>query len=187
MDSDEHGTDEAAGADPAIPSPLPSAKVFRAGADSELVHADVLADGDPRLAMPLGDGVTSRPLWISLAKNSWCDILRAERTGLLQRHYHPHEVHGLCLSGRWRYLEHDWVATAGTFVYESPGESHTLVVEESGEPMRTLFIVKGPLIWLDDEGEPAGIYDAFEMVDLLRAHYDANGVGADHVDTLLRG
>jgi hypothetical protein len=45
------------------------------------------------------------------------------------------------ISGKWGYLEHDWTATAGDFVYETPGESHTLVAYEHEEPMRTLFIV----------------------------------------------
>ena len=40
-------------------------------------------------------------------------------------------VHGFVLKGRWRYLEHDWVASAGSFVYEPPGEIHTLVVGQA--------------------------------------------------------
>ena len=34
------------------------------------------------------------------------------------------------IKGRWHYLEHDWVAEEGTFVYEPPGEIHTLMVDE---------------------------------------------------------
>jgi len=166
--------------------PIPPAKVFKHGALPELFRADAWSDDDPRYYLPLGEGVGSKPLWISLSDNAWCDILRAEHAGLLQRHYHPQEVFGFCLAGRWRYLEHDWVATPGSFVYEAPGESHTLVVEDSGETMKTLFHVNGPLIWLDDDGEPSGIYDAFTLVEMLRAHYDEVGIGADFVDTLIR-
>jgi 2,4'-dihydroxyacetophenone dioxygenase len=165
---------------------LPPEKVFRPGALPELFVPDAWGDDDPRYYMPLGEGVGTKPLWISLTKNAWCDILRAENAGLLQRHYHPHDVFGFCLSGRWRYLEHDWVASAGSFIYEAPGESHTLVVEESGETMKTLFHVNGPLIWLDDQGEPTGVYDAYTLTESLRAHYDAVGIGGDYVDTLIR-
>ena len=35
----------------------------------------------------------------------------------------------LTLSGKWGYLEHEWTATAGDFIFETPGESHTLVTE----------------------------------------------------------
>lgn len=167
-------------------TPLPAEQVFRPGAAPELFYENAWSDDDPRHYLPLGEGVGSKPLWISLATNAWCDILRAENAGLLQRHYHPQEVFGFCLSGKWRYLEHDWVATPGSFIYEAPGESHTLVVEESGETMKTLFQVNGPLIWLDDDGEPSGVYDAFAYVELLRAHYDEVGIGADYVDTLIR-
>ena len=55
--------------------------------------------------------------------------MRAPR-GLVNRHYHPHEVFALTLSGKWGYLEHDWTATAGDFVYETHGEAHTLVAYE---------------------------------------------------------
>jgi 2,4'-dihydroxyacetophenone dioxygenase len=41
------------------------------------------------------------------------------------------------------------VATAGDFVYETPGDGHTLVAYESGEPMLVHFKVHAPLIWLD--------------------------------------
>jgi len=167
-------------------APIPAEKVFKPGAVPELFLAEAWNDDDPRYYIPLGPGVGSKPLWISPTKNAWVDILRAENAGLLQRHYHPHDVFGLCISGRWRYLEHDWVATAGSFIYEAPGDSHTLVVEESGESMRTMFHVNGPLIWLDEDGEPTGVYDAYSLIEMARAHYDAVGIGADYVDTLIR-
>ena len=50
--------------------------------------------------------------------------------GLVNRHYHPQQVFAYTISGKWGYLEHDWVATAGDFVYEAPGEAHTLVAHE---------------------------------------------------------
>ena len=47
---------------------------------------------------------------------------------MLSRHRHPQAVHGFVLKGRWRYLEHDWEATEGSYVFEPPGETHTLYV-----------------------------------------------------------
>ena len=40
--------------------------------------------------------------------------------GLVNRHYHPQQVFAYTISGKWGYLEHDWVATAGDWVYEAP-------------------------------------------------------------------
>jgi len=49
--------------------------------------------------------------------------------------------------------------------------------------MKVLFIVQGPLTWLD-EGVTVGHYDVHDLHRRRRAHYAAN-IGADYVDTLL--
>ena len=56
----------------------------------------------------------------------------AKAAGLVNRHYHPHQVFAYTISGKWGYLEHEWTATAGDFIYEPPGESHTLVAYDTG-------------------------------------------------------
>ena len=104
----------------------------------------------------------------------------------MNRHYHPQQVFAYTISGKWGYLEHDWVATAGDFVYEAPGEAHTLVAHEHHEPMKVHFNVTGPLIWLDANGDPEGHFDVFDYIELARAHYDSVGIGADYVDSLFR-
>jgi 2,4'-dihydroxyacetophenone dioxygenase len=78
------------------------------------------------------------------------------------------------------------VATAGDFVYEAPGEAHTLVAYEHPDPMKVFFNVTGPLLWLDENGEPAGDFDQFDYIELARAHYEKVGIGAGYVDTLFR-
>lgn len=72
---------------------------------------------DERLYVPFTETVKSRPLWISPSENRWCDILMATSAGLVNRHYHPHEVFAYTISGKWGYLEHDWTATAGDIEY----------------------------------------------------------------------
>ena len=142
---------------------------------------------DDKYFMKLSEtGVYSRPLWISPRTNQWSDILMAKNAGLVNRHYHPHNVFAYTISGKWGYLEHDWTATAGDFIYESPGEGHTLVAYESDEPMRAFFIVTGPLIWLDEKGEPEGYMDVHNYLALARAHFAETDLGAEYVDTLIR-
>jgi hypothetical protein len=60
--------------------------------------------------------------------------------------------HRLRDPGAWRYLEHDWVAREGSFVYEPPGEIHTLVVDEAvgAAEMITFFNIHGAMIYVDD-------------------------------------
>jgi 2,4'-dihydroxyacetophenone dioxygenase len=106
--------------------------------------------------------------------------------GLVNRHYHPHQVFGFTLSGKWGYLEHDWTATAGDFLYEAPGEAHTLVAYEHEDPMKIFFNVTGPLIWLDENGEAEGHFDVHDYIALARAHYEEVGLGAGEVEKLFR-
>ena len=141
---------------------------------------------DERYYIPLSETVGSRPLFISPTQNRWCDILWAKSAGLVNRHYHPQQVFAITLSGKWGYLEHDWVATKGDFVYETPGESHTLIAYEHDEPMKVFFNVTGPLIWLDEDGEAVGTFDVHDYIALARDHYEKVGLGAHLIDELMR-
>jgi len=163
----------------------PIASAFKPDAKPE-VYIPHAASDDARLYVPFTDTVSSRPLWISPTENRWCDILMSSRAGLVNRHYHPHEVFAYTLSGKWGYLEHDWTATAGDFVYETPGEGHTLVAYEHEEPMRVFFVVKGPLIWLDEAGQADGCFDVHDYIAMCRTHYAKIGLGAETIDRLFR-
>ena len=163
----------------------PIEQKFRPGALPEAYIANAPTDDD-RFYAPLSETVGTRPLWISPSQNRWCDVLMCRGAGLVNRHYHPQQVFAYTISGKWGYLEHDWVATAGDWVYEAPGESHTLVAYECDEPMRVTFNVTGPLIWLDENGEPNGTFDVFDYIALVRDHYEKNGIGADYIDKLFR-
>ena len=57
---------------------------------------------------------------------------------------------------------------------------------ESDEPMMVTINVTGPLIWLDENGEPNGTFDVFDYIKLCREHYEKVGIGADYVDKLFR-
>lgn len=163
----------------------PIERVFRADALPETWIPDAATDDDLHY-FPMSETVFSRPLWISPQRNMWADILMAKAAGLVNRHYHPHQVFAYTIQGKWGYLEHGWTATAGDFVYESPGEGHTLVAYETPEPTKIFFIVTGPLIWLDANGDSIGHYDVHDYIADARAHYDKVGLGAARVDALFR-
>jgi 2,4'-dihydroxyacetophenone dioxygenase len=163
----------------------PVGPVFQPDALPDIYMANVATD-DERYYAPLTDTVSSRPLWISPSQNKWCDILMAKGAGLVNRHYHPHEVFAYTISGKWGYLEHEWTATAGDFIYETPGESHTLVAYEHKDPLKVFFIVKGPLIWLDENGSQNGYFDVHQYIAMCKAHYDKVGLGAERIQSLFR-
>ena len=136
--------------------------------------------------MPLSETVGSRPLWISVAAEQLVRRAARQRPRAGQPPLPPARVFAYTISGKWGYLEHDWVATAGDFVYETPGEATRSSPTSHDEPMKVLFNVKGPLIWLDENGEPDGHFDVHDYIELCKEHYEQNGLGADAIDALLR-
>ena len=83
---------------------------------------------DERVWVPQAPDVWFRPLLLNTVSGGWCHLLRVRKSGILSRHRHPMAVVGYVIKGRWRYLEHGWIAEEGSFVYEPPGEVHTLTV-----------------------------------------------------------
>ncbi|GHA84973.1 2,4'-dihydroxyacetophenone dioxygenase family protein [Modicisalibacter luteus] len=141
---------------------------------------------DERVWVPQAENVHFRPLCLNVSQGYWVNLLRVRKSGVLSRHRHPNPVHGVVLKGQWRYLEHDWVATEGSYVYEPPGETHTLVVDEDVEEMITLFQVNGVMYYVDPWGKHLGFEDVFTKVDMCRKHYEACGLGRDYVDQFIR-
>ena len=101
--------------------------------------------------VPQGDRVWFKPLRFDLTNGRWVNLLKVTGGGRVNRHRHSGgQVLGYVIQGNWRYLERDWVARPGTFVYEPPGDIHTLVVD-GAEEMITLFLLEGVIQYLDDD------------------------------------
>ena len=143
---------------------------------------------DERVWVPQAPDVWFRPLLLNTVTGSWCNLLRVRKSGVLSKHIHPSWVTGYVIKGAWRYLEHDWIAKAGSFVYEPPGEIHTLVVDDVvGEnEMITQFNIHGAMIYLDDNGKTTGYEDVFTKIEMCRKHYIDVGLGADFIDQFIR-
>src|SRR4051794_34397172 len=141
---------------------------------------------DERIWVPQGENVWFRPLCLNRSQGYWMNLLKVRKSGVLSRHRHPQAVHGFVLKGRWYYLEHDWVAEEGGYVFEPPGETHTLVVPEGCEEMVTLFQVNGALVYVDQQGGAMGYDDVFTRLAGTRRHYESAGVDAGYLDSLIR-
>ncbi|OEY67325.1 2,4'-dihydroxyacetophenone dioxygenase family protein [Marinobacter sp. X15-166B] len=141
---------------------------------------------DERVWVPQSEGVDFRPLCLHVSQGYWVSLLRVRKSGVLSRHRHSSPVHGMVLKGRWRYLEHEWVATEGSYVYEPPGETHTLVVDDDVDEMITLFQVNGVMNYVDPWGNLTGFDDVFTKIDMCRKHYEACGLGREYVDQFIR-
>ena len=156
------------------------------GCVPELVVKGALDLDSDRDWINQAEGVDFRPLTFSVSQGYFVNILRVRKAGVLSRHRHYGPVHAVTLRGRWRYLEHDWVAEAGDYVFEPPGETHTLVVPDDVEEMMTLFHVTGAYSYVDPFGSPLGHEDVFTKLEQAKAHYERLGLGADHVQRFMR-
>lgn len=143
---------------------------------------------DERVWVPQAPEVWFRPLLLNTVTGSWCNLLRVRKAGVLSRHIHPSWVTGLVLKGAWRYLEHDWVATEGSFVYEPPGEIHTLVVDEQSgaQEMITFFNIHGAMVYVDEAGKVTAYEDVFSKIEMCRKHYRECGLGDSYIDQFIR-
>ena len=116
-------------------------------------------------------------------------VLKGLPGAALGTHYHIGTVRGFTIQGHWRYLEHDWVAKPGTFIYEPAGEAHTLVItDDSPEPAVIFFAVEGGLIYLDKavNGAFAAYEDGFTALEFCRKYYREAGLDAHNLDALVR-
>lgn len=162
--------------------------VQQAGIQPEIAQQAV--PEDERVWVPQAPDVWFRPLLLNTVTGSWCNLLRVRRGGVLSRHIHPSWVTGYVIKGAWRYLEHDWVAREGAFVYEPPGEIHTLVVDEAVgggvTEMITFFNIHGAMVYVDEAGRTTGYEDVFTKIAMCRRHYAACGLGEGFVDQFVR-
>lgn len=142
-----------------------------------------------KLWVPYAPGVWLQPCHFNLTSGGMSVLLKGLPGAMLGVHYHVGTVQGYTIHGWWRYLEHDWIAKPGTFIYEPAGEAHTLVVtEDSPEPAEIFFVVEGGLIFLDKpkNGAMAAFDDGFSILDLCRKHYRQADLDVRELDQMIR-
>jgi 2,4'-dihydroxyacetophenone dioxygenase len=166
-------------------SRMPYQLPFPREALTEIVQPSALPT-DERVWVLQMPNVWFRPLCLNASQGYWVNLLRVRKSGVLSRHRHPAPVHAYVLRGRWYYPEHNWVAEQGAYVFEPPGETHTLMVPDDVEEMITLFHVSGCMIYVDPWGKQTGYEDVFTKIAMCRKHYGENGLGPDFVEQFIR-
>ena len=149
-----------------------------------VIH-DAMGAADPRVWVQMSEHVFSRPLQYNVTLGQYTHVLRVTKAGVIARHRHSGTVHAWVFRGRWHYLEHDWVAEEGSYVFEPAGETHTLVVPDGCNEMITLFQVTGSLVYVDPDGRATGYDDVFTRIEKARRHYASVGLGEDYVERFI--
>jgi quercetin dioxygenase-like cupin family protein len=140
---------------------------------------------DERIWVLLEPNVWFRPLFFDMNNGAHGEVLRVRRGGVLSRHRHTTPVHGFVVKGQWRYLEHTWIAEEGSYVFEPPGEVHTLICDSEDE-MITVFFIHGPTLYLDAEDNVVLVEDNFHLIRTAAAHYESVGLGREFVQQFIR-
>jgi 2,4'-dihydroxyacetophenone dioxygenase len=81
----------------------------------------------------------------------------------------------ICLEGSVRYLEYDWVATPGAFIYETPGLTHTLVTDDP-KGVKLFGWLQGPLEWYDDKGNFVETSDVWWFMNHYESYCREHGI-----------
>lgn len=124
------------------------------------------------------------PLLFDLSGGVTVNVLKYPKGGVIGRHVHDGPVYSYTIQGSWGYLEHDWVATAGTFIWEPPGEMHTLVMNE--DDTMAFYVMHGGLTLLDEDDKPTHVDNCLTLLEACDEYYRANGFGADYVKQFIR-
>jgi 2,4'-dihydroxyacetophenone dioxygenase len=162
--------------DPLAQPPEMARDLFSAGA--------LDLDADPHSWIPQSERVWFRPLILNASQGYYVNLLHVKKAGVLSRHRHLGPVHAFTLRGSWHYLEHEWNATAGSYVFEPAGVTHTLIV--GSDPMMTLFHVTGGYVYVDDHGGAVGYEDVFTKIAAARAHYARLGLSSAALERIIR-
>lgn len=166
---------------PKIPDQLP----MPPDALPDIVVPDAPSEIDDRMWRQQAETVFFRPLCLNVSRGYWMNLLKVTKSGVLSRHGHANAVHGFVRKGHWHYLEHDWIARDGSYVYEPPDETPTLVIPDEVDELITCFHVNGVMYYVDPYGNHLGYEDVITKIGMCRAHFEKVGLSADYVKNFI--
>jgi 2,4'-dihydroxyacetophenone dioxygenase len=103
-------------------------------------------------------------------------LLKAPAGHEMARHHHTGTVIVYTVQGAWKYKEHDWTSRAGGVVYETASTRHTPQALPGDEDIITFNIVRGELIYLDDQDRPIAVENWKTSMDRYLAYCEAQGL-----------
>lgn len=114
--------------------------------------------------VPYADNIFLKLIKVDPIRGEWIVLLKVPGGVELPMHHHSGTVMVWTIQGKWKYHEHDWIGTPGSFVYETAGTRHTPVALGDEESV-TLDIVQGDLIFVTPEGAVLAIENWKSMME----------------------
>ena len=125
-------------------SKMPYQLPFPPEAATEIVVPSALSRRTSGSGCRRRENVWFRPLLPQPRQGYWMNLLRVRKSGVLRRHRHPHAGPRLRRSrAAGTTSSTTGSANEGGYVFEPPGETHTLVVPDDVAEMITFFHVNG--------------------------------------------
>ncbi|HET6932505.1 MAG TPA: 2,4'-dihydroxyacetophenone dioxygenase family protein [Candidatus Acidoferrum sp.] len=125
--------------------------------------------------VPFGPNAAIRHLVFDTRHNIYSNILWLKSAGVIGTHKHRGTVVMFCLEGSTRYLEYDWVAGPGDFIYETPGLIHTLVSDHP-QGVKLFAWLQGPIEFYDDNGKFTETLDVFWFINHYETYCREQGI-----------
>lgn len=123
-------------------------------------------------------GVDVQLQQVNLEQGLWVVRTRFDPGTTLPRHLHTGEVFAITFAGSWRYLEYQDVNTAGSYLYEPAGSTHTIHVPATNVGQTDVwFAIRGANLDVDAEGKVISVLDAKAVLDGYLALCEQAGYG----------
>ncbi|WP_342669177.1 alpha/beta fold hydrolase [Curvibacter gracilis] len=158
--------------DSSTPQPGAAMSMYFETVDTALIDVESL----PWIPFtPYSDTILMKLIKVDPVRGDWITLLKLPPHTELPLHHHAGTVMVSTIKGCWRYLEHDWVATPGSFVYETAGSRHTPVTVGEEEVI-TLNIVQGDWNLMSPDGAVLAIENWKSMMDRYLSFCKKEGV-----------
>jgi quercetin dioxygenase-like cupin family protein len=125
---------------------------------------------------PYSDQVMVKYFKIDPVHGEVCVMMKAPPGIEMARHHHTGTVIVYTVQGAWKYKEHDWVARAGSLVYETASTAHTPESLPGTDDTIAFNVVKGELVYTDDKGNVLAVENWKTAMKRYLDYCSANGV-----------
>lgn len=122
--------------------------------------------------IPAGYG-EQKYLRLNLETGEWVLIAKIRPGQQVPYHKHHGGLHLFVMEGELNFVDEDWSAGPGTYVYEPPGNTH---VELSEKGVTMLAWSQGPLEFLNPDNTPAEVRDCVAWKAEIEAYHEQAGI-----------
>jgi pimeloyl-ACP methyl ester carboxylesterase len=124
---------------------------------------------------PYSDDIQLKLIKVDPIRGEWVTLLKIPGRMELPMHHHAGTVMVWTVAGQWKYLEHDWIGTPGSFVFETAASRHT-PVNIGDDEVITLNIVQGDWNIVTPEGAVLAIENWKTMMERYLAFCKSKGI-----------